>query len=278
MIPSSPTRLRRPFPPDPRTDIIITKGRYITSNDPRGYIPVYEYSLQGQWIMMDMDDGYILWTGIWKALGHSKADIVKFLESEPEVAPLIRRIRGGYLKIQGTWMPFEIAERLSRRVAWDIRYQLVPLFGPSFPDSCLAPNAPGFGEIIPAESRRRRSAIPHYMVSNSNHMAFMSSFDLAIRPSFNEHPSASSRTVQPQAHGIIHQENPSAQQQEREHAHQNSRRGSLPEILPPLRPSSANSTVTLPSISAFDGHPSMRDSPMAVLKRLKNDSSGSTHV
>jgi len=104
---ASQPRLRRPFPPDPRTDIIITKGRYITSNDPRGYMcvvslfqsfryltslesPVYEYSLQGQWIMMDMDDGYILWTGIWKgvfewlnitgrisnapkpALGHSK--------------------------------------------------------------------------------------------------------------------------------------------------------------------------------------------------------------
>lgn len=51
--------------------------------------PVYEYSLQGQWIMMDIDDGYVLWTGIWKgsyelpitckisktpksALGHSK--------------------------------------------------------------------------------------------------------------------------------------------------------------------------------------------------------------
>ena len=28
--------------------------------------PVYEYPLNGQWIMMDADDGYILWTGIWK--------------------------------------------------------------------------------------------------------------------------------------------------------------------------------------------------------------------
>jgi hypothetical protein len=28
--------------------------------------PVYEYPLNGQWIMMDIDDGYILWTGIWK--------------------------------------------------------------------------------------------------------------------------------------------------------------------------------------------------------------------
>jgi hypothetical protein len=33
---------------------------------------VYEYPLNGQWIMMDMDDGYILWTGIWKALGNHK--------------------------------------------------------------------------------------------------------------------------------------------------------------------------------------------------------------
>lgn len=34
--------------------------------------PVYEYPLNGQWIMMDCDDGYILWTGIWKALGNHK--------------------------------------------------------------------------------------------------------------------------------------------------------------------------------------------------------------
>lgn len=30
--------------------------------------PVYEYPLNGQWIMLDMDDGYVLWTGIWKGL------------------------------------------------------------------------------------------------------------------------------------------------------------------------------------------------------------------
>ena len=145
---------------------------------------------------------------------------------------------------------------------------------PSFPDSCLAPNSPGFGEIIPVESRRRRSVIPHYMVSNSNHMAFMSSFDLAIRPPFNERSPTSSRTVQPPAHGMMYQENPNSQQQEHEYTHQNTRRSSLPEIFPPLRSSPANSMVTLPSISAFDDHPSTRDSPMAVLKRLKSDSSG----
>lgn len=37
----------------------ISNARYLSS-------PVYEYPLNGQWIMMDIDDGYILWTGIWK--------------------------------------------------------------------------------------------------------------------------------------------------------------------------------------------------------------------
>lgn len=135
----------------------VTKGRYITSNDPRGYIPVYEYPLNGQWIMMDIDDGYILWTGIWKALGNSKADIVKMIDSQPELAPLIRRVRGGYLKIQGTWMPYEVALRLSRRVAWPIREDLVPLFGPTFPSTCLSPDQPGYGQVVTTGPGRRRT-------------------------------------------------------------------------------------------------------------------------
>ncbi|TFK63154.1 hypothetical protein BDN72DRAFT_333537 [Pluteus cervinus] len=134
----------------------VTKGRYITSNDPRGYIPVYEYPLNGQWIMMDIDDGYILWTGIWKALGNSKADIVKMIDSQPDLAPLIRRVRGGYLKIQGTWMPYEVALRLSRRVAWTIRDDLVPLFGPTFPSTCLSPDQPGYGQVVASGPNRRR--------------------------------------------------------------------------------------------------------------------------
>ncbi|KAJ7765943.1 hypothetical protein DFH07DRAFT_1014563 [Mycena maculata] len=135
----------------------VTKGRYITSNDPRGYIPVYEYPLNSQWIMMDIDDGYILWTGIWKALGNSKADIVKMIDSQPELAHVIRRVRGGYLKIQGTWMPFDVALRLARRVAWTIREDLIPLFGPDFPSTCLSPDQPGYGQVVASASGRRRA-------------------------------------------------------------------------------------------------------------------------
>ncbi|KAI0636290.1 transcription regulator HTH, apses-type DNA-binding domain-containing protein, partial [Trametes polyzona] len=119
------------FRPYASPDHHVTKARYITSNDPRGYIPVYEYPLNGQWIMLDMDDGYVLWTGIWKGvlIVSSTADIVKIIDSQPDLAAQLRRVRGGYLKIQGTWMPYEIALRLARRVAWPIRYDLVPLFG-----------------------------------------------------------------------------------------------------------------------------------------------------
>jgi hypothetical protein len=30
------------------------------------------------------------------------------IESQPDLASQIRRVRGGYLKIQGTWMPYEV--------------------------------------------------------------------------------------------------------------------------------------------------------------------------
>ncbi|KAG9013981.1 hypothetical protein FRB95_004350 [Tulasnella sp. JGI-2019a] len=133
----------------------VSKGRYITSSDPRGYVPVYEYPLNNQWIMMDADDGYILWTGIWKALGNSKADVLRMIEAQPELAMQLRRVRGGYLKIQGTWLPFDVALRLARRVAWPIRDDLVPLFGPTFPDSCLSPDQPGFGQPIENLQKRK---------------------------------------------------------------------------------------------------------------------------
>ena len=135
---------------------------------------MYEYPLNGQWIMLDMDDGYVLWTGIWKgssfcyrpfpclqkaptALGNNKgmsyrihavhpewrltqtfvADIVKIIDSQPDLAPQLRRVRGGYLKIQGTWMPYEIALRLARRSVV-FAFHLVGYHLPANPQRCLA--------------------------------------------------------------------------------------------------------------------------------------------
>lgn len=60
------------------------------------------------------------------------------------------------------------------RVAWTIRDELIPLFGyvtnalnnlslfhfllirPKFPDTCLSPDQPGFGQVVPSDQIRRR--------------------------------------------------------------------------------------------------------------------------
>lgn len=36
------------------------------------------------------------------------ADVLRMIEAQPELASQLRRVRGGYLKIQGTWLPFEV--------------------------------------------------------------------------------------------------------------------------------------------------------------------------
>jgi hypothetical protein len=48
---------------------------------------------------------------------------MKILDSEPELAKLIRRVRGGYLKIQGTWMPFEVSTLCPYQPEINLKYQ-----------------------------------------------------------------------------------------------------------------------------------------------------------
>jgi hypothetical protein len=55
------------------------------------------------------------------------ADIVKMIDSQPDLAPLIRRVRGGYLKIQGTWMPYEVSLGTTSRIVTDAIYLIIRL-------------------------------------------------------------------------------------------------------------------------------------------------------
>ncbi|CAI5756469.1 unnamed protein product [Candida verbasci] len=133
--------------------------KYSTSAiDPnRTYLTAYEYKLNDQWVVWDFETGFVHLTGIWKAslqnnsessTSSMKADIVKLSESTPkEFQPYIKRIRGGFLKIQGTWLPFKLCKILARRFCYNIRYELIPIFGKQFPDLCLKPGEPGFGEL-----------------------------------------------------------------------------------------------------------------------------------
>lgn len=173
------------------------------------------------------------------ALGHSKgnsddvfgsstyplrplADIVKMVESEPELAARIRRVRGGYLKIQGTWMPYEVGlgryprmtvgyslqtgcsqtlsqvhptfvlvypaqTKKSQGLRGTFAMTLFPCSGtfmafhcfqlclkacryrPTFPNTCIAPDQPGFGQIISGDTRRRRNRRMAGPTNGSNH-------------------------------------------------------------------------------------------------------------
>ncbi|KAK3828746.1 MAG: transcription regulator HTH, apses-type DNA-binding domain-containing protein, partial [Benniella sp.] len=107
----------------------IKKAKYSTSLDPRGFIPVYEYDLYGHPIMWDQENLYVHFTGIWKALGKTKADIVKIIDANPILESIIRKVRGGFLKIQGTWMPHQEAYDLAKKTCYKLRHELVPVFG-----------------------------------------------------------------------------------------------------------------------------------------------------
>ncbi|KAI5964685.1 uncharacterized protein KGF55_001754 [Candida pseudojiufengensis] len=158
----------------------IETKKYSTSaiDSNRNYLTVYEYTVNDHWIIWDYETGFVHLTGIWKASlnardnistksndrdytttssspsssavtpNHLKADIVKLLESTPkDYQSYIKRIRGGFLKIQGTWLPIKLCKILARRFCYHIRFELVPIFGEDFPQSCLKPNEKGFGEL-----------------------------------------------------------------------------------------------------------------------------------
>ncbi|WEJ96203.1 hypothetical protein PSN45_003739 [Yamadazyma tenuis] len=136
--------------------------KYATSaiSPSRNYLTVFEYSINDQWIIWDYETGFVHLTGMWKAAeiatsahqnsnSHkAKADIVKLLDSTPtEYHDHIKRIRGGFLKIQGTWLPYSMCKILARRFCYYIRFELIPIFGNDFPDYCLPPYDTKFGDL-----------------------------------------------------------------------------------------------------------------------------------
>ncbi|KAI9483490.1 MAG: hypothetical protein EXX96DRAFT_558358 [Benjaminiella poitrasii] len=129
---------------DPEFD--IKTYNYSTSLDPRGYIPVHQYYIKDIPIMWDRETGYVHFTSIWKALGNTKTDIIKIIDANPSLKT--KKIRGGFLQIQGTWVPFEDARLLCKRNAWSIKEELVPIFGENFPYETLSPGHKDFGCLL----------------------------------------------------------------------------------------------------------------------------------
>ncbi|ODV73728.1 Xbp1p CYBJADRAFT_167736 [Cyberlindnera jadinii NRRL Y-1542] len=166
-IPQSQRELISGYLDEPHTtQSVIQRKKYSTNIDERNFISVYEYQINDHWIIWDYSTGFVFFTGLWKACGNTKTDIVKLVENFPSLQTCVRRIRGGFLKIQGTWLPYDKARELAKNFSFNIRYCLVPIFGDSFPDECLKPTHPNFGKLVdinapPVVKQRRRSTANH---------------------------------------------------------------------------------------------------------------------
>lgn len=159
---------------------VAVKKYSTTAIDPnRSCLTVFEYSLNNQSIMWDYQSGFVHLTSIWKATfndeshgktKHSKADIVKLLESTPpEYHQFVKRIRGGFLKIQGTWLAYGLCKTLASRFCFYIRYDLIPIFGHDFPQICLRPTDEGFGKLKLDEiDNKLRRTVQGHRNSNVN--------------------------------------------------------------------------------------------------------------
>lgn len=64
--------------------------------------------------------------------------------SKVSLSDVMHRIRGGYIKIQGTWLPLEMAKLICQWFCFPIRYLLVPIFGLDFPRLCEDARNNGF--------------------------------------------------------------------------------------------------------------------------------------
>ncbi len=154
-IPDSQLELIRPLITKEDTSF-ISKKKYSTNVDERNYLTVFEYKLNdNNWIIWDYSTGYVFFTGLWKSCGNNKTDIVKLVENFPNLSNAVKRVRGGFLKIQGTWLPFDIVKNLAKNFCFNIRYCLIPIFGEDFPNQCLKPSDLNFGKLIDLNSQHQ---------------------------------------------------------------------------------------------------------------------------
>ena len=133
----------------------------------KNHVTVFEYSYMNQSFLWDYTTGWVYITSIWKAVGNAKADVNKLISTSPEIRNKVYKTKGGCLRVQGTWIQYDVAKTLASRFCYPIRFALVPMFGNDFVDLCLKPGDPGYGlflltfteKDLNKRRRRRRKGI-----------------------------------------------------------------------------------------------------------------------
>lgn len=117
----------------------------------------------------------------------------------PKLDDYIQRIRGGYIKIQGTWVPWYVAKLICLRFCFPIRYLLVPIFGEDFPNECedyfFSTHMNNLNDFLKSEqvlisSKKRRKSTgligTHPLTSSLKHKQSEASIPVILSPGTHE--------------------------------------------------------------------------------------------
>ncbi|KAH6958594.1 hypothetical protein DER45DRAFT_537929 [Fusarium avenaceum] len=129
----------------------------------------YEFALPGESaeypVMWDYNIGLVRMTPFFKCRGYGKASRMeeveetgvltmeqtmpaKMLGLNPGLKEITHSITGGSIVAQGYWMPYQCARAICATFCYPIAGALIPIFGPTFPNTCIPPNKPEFGRMI----------------------------------------------------------------------------------------------------------------------------------
>jgi hypothetical protein len=142
---SSKRRNSSGIPPEIQEEIFDGE---IPDSPNKNHVTVFEYSYMNQSFLWDYTTGWVYITSIWKAVGNAKADVNKLISTSPEIRNKVYKTKGGCLRVQGTWIQYDVAKTLASRFCYPIRFALVPIFGNDFVDLCLKPGDPGYGLFL----------------------------------------------------------------------------------------------------------------------------------
>ncbi|KAM0344276.1 hypothetical protein ACHAPU_007633 [Fusarium lateritium] len=112
----------------------------------------YEFTLAGEnteySVMWDYNIGLVRMTPFFKCRGYGKTMPAKMLGLNPGLKEITHSITGGSIVAQGYWMPYQCARAICATFCYPIAGALIPIFGPTFPSTCIPPNSPDFGRMI----------------------------------------------------------------------------------------------------------------------------------
>ncbi|KAM0563560.1 hypothetical protein ACHAPJ_001284 [Fusarium lateritium] len=99
-------------------------------------------------VMWDYNVGLVRMTPFFKCRNYGKTMPAKMLNLNPGLKEITHSITGGSIAAQGYWMPYQCARAICATFCYPVAGALIPIFGPTFPASCVHPNSPEFGRMI----------------------------------------------------------------------------------------------------------------------------------